>query len=666
MSEGDLTRRLGLGDTPSLLPFDIVVQIGRALQFQMSDNLIRYLDRQVDIHALLSTQHTLSTWCLVCRMWYDALSPVLLRNVVLYQHKQASRLSRILRQKGQYTDTIVLDCAQSANLWTHIGTMTNLRSLTTLVITYLDPSSVHPNFSKVLSVLRRMSSYCKIYILEVNYRSLLQVSKILNVLPPFGNTVPGRPSFPITIRPLHKPVDGVVGYTGHLLFHALQKDAYADWKRMDLDFRGFMRTDHHDDEDQQVAMLVNNSLKILEQRLGFVKLIRFDSIYFPNARKNLDTLLSILLPLLQGKAFVSGTAHQHEVISEAIFRLLWNYHPCLSPTGASTTPPNIDGVLARSLINCLQSFVDIFEHSLYHNVRRAFVLYLAELCWITGTIPQSMDLDVEYTSSDPFAIGHSSDIFKATWQGQIVAVKSIRGSPDRESASNDLFCHEVVTWRQLRHENILTLIGTCSPRSAGLLPCLVYPMYSTGNINIRQALDLWSVEVKQLEDWLYQIARGVEYLHSENVVHDAIRGNNIIITDNHCVKIDNFGFSKLFRTPGFPSIPTYGGSVRWMPPELLNEYANAVPNTTSDVYSFACTSVELYTRDRPFPEVPTETEVITQIVNGARPSRPSALSWKTMSKQLWQLLERCWDRDDDKRPTMKEVVFELSKPDWRQ
>ena len=72
------------------------------------------------------------------------------------------------------------------------------------------------------------------------------------------------------------------------------------------------------------------------------------------------------------------------------------------------------------------------------------------------------------------------------------------------SFSLEPFFGEVVRCRQLRHDNVLTMIGLGHPES-GYLPSVIYPMLGDGDL--RRVLDsdtlpIGVINEKQLEIWV--------------------------------------------------------------------------------------------------------------------------------------------------------------------
>ncbi|XP_075467227.1 testis-specific serine/threonine-protein kinase 6-like [Ascaphus truei] len=65
-----------------------------------------------------------------------------------------------------------------------------------------------------------------------------------------------------------------------------------------------------------------------------------------------------------------------------------------------------------------------------------------------------------------------------------------------------------------------------------------------------------------------QIVSALRYLHEHHLVHRDLKCENVLLTDNHCVKLTDFGFGR--KTQGYPEMcTTYCGSAAYAPPEVL-------------------------------------------------------------------------------------------------
>jgi serine/threonine protein kinase len=83
---------------------------------------------------------------------------------------------------------------------------------------------------------------------------------------------------------------------------------------------------------------------------------------------------------------------------------------------------------------------------------------------------------------------------------------------------------------------------------------------------------------------LYQIANGLHYIHSQNLVHRDVKPDNILISKTTPVqmKLSDFGFVKKTSSRGtFTQQSGLKGTLIWMAPEIL-ELLNHSSDSTSE------------------------------------------------------------------------------------
>ncbi|KAG4386303.1 hypothetical protein GLYMA_11G021800v4 [Glycine max] len=97
--------------------------------------------------------------------------------------------------------------------------------------------------------------------------------------------------------------------------------------------------------------------------------------------------------------------------------------------------------------------------------------------------------------------------------------------------------------------------------------------------------------------FLYQLLRGLKYVHSANILHRDLKPSNLLLNANCDLKIADFG---LARTTSETDFMTVYVVARWYrAPELLlncSEYTSAI-----DVWSVGCIFGEIMTREPLFP-----------------------------------------------------------------
>ena len=69
----------------------------------------------------------------------------------------------------------------------------------------------------------------------------------------------------------------------------------------------------------------------------------------------------------------------------------------------------------------------------------------------------------------------------------------------------------------------------------------------------------------------------------------------------------------------------------------------------------------MYSGRPPFSELKNDSAVVYQVVQGALPERPSKECRRSMSDEMWHLVESCLRPQFSMRPTMDEVTRMLMK-----
>ncbi|KAE9384733.1 kinase-like protein, partial [Gymnopus androsaceus JB14] len=262
----------------------------------------------------------------------------------------------------------------------------------------------------------------------------------------------------------------------------------------------------------------------------------------------------------------------------------------------------------------------------------------------------------------PVAGGGFADI----WHGKLedlerpVCLKVLRLiiEPDKEIRQKirKQFCNEALLWRQLKHPNILPLLGVNTDLFSPSF-CLISPWMENGNIISYLKQNTAHNRYKVL----LEIAAGLSYLHSRNppIIHGDIRGANILVTDDlHCCLAD-FGLALVNAdSQSWSTTTTVKGAIRWMAPELIinpkGKTVELIPlnQTSRDIYAFGCSIVEILTLRLPFHDQKTDAQVLFSLIKGERPARPEN-TW--CSDMLWDLTTRCWTECAADRPHASEV-----------
>ncbi|XP_031104402.1 LEAF RUST 10 DISEASE-RESISTANCE LOCUS RECEPTOR-LIKE PROTEIN KINASE-like 2.4 [Ipomoea triloba] len=177
--------------------------------------------------------------------------------------------------------------------------------------------------------------------------------------------------------------------------------------------------------------------------------------------------------------------------------------------------------------------------------------------------------------------------------GTFVAVKLLK----ELNGSGEEFINEVASISRTSHVNIVTLLGFCVE---GDKRALLYEFMPNGSLE-SFIYDGKLRSDRQLE-WLtlYKItigiARGLEYLHRgcrTKILHFDIKPHNILLDEDFCPKISDFGLAKLHTTKeSFVSITGARGTIGYVAPEVACRNFGAVSHK-ADVYSYGMMVLEI-------------------------------------------------------------------------
>ena len=132
-----------------------------------------------------------------------------------------------------------------------------------------------------------------------------------------------------------------------------------------------------------------------------------------------------------------------------------------------------------------------------------------------------------------------------------------------------------------------------------------------------------------------------------------------MISADRKAQVCDYGLSPITSNPSFIiAVPT--DSFRRLAPEIIDPPDSASSNFViaskpADVFAFAMLVVEVFSGEVPFSNTEGGS-VVTHIVNGKRPARPRAAEQLGLTVKMWRFVEKCWDANPNKRPTIDEVV----------
>ncbi|XP_027123241.2 LEAF RUST 10 DISEASE-RESISTANCEUS RECEPTOR-LIKE PROTEIN KINASE-like 1.2 isoform X2 [Coffea arabica] len=251
--------------------------------------------------------------------------------------------------------------------------------------------------------------------------------------------------------------------------------------------------------------------------------------------------------------------------------------------------------------------------------------------------------------------------------GREVAVKRLYESNFKRV---EHFRNEVEILTRLRHRNLVSLYGCTSRHCRELL--LVYEYIPNGTIAdhlhgplARPGSLPWSTRM----NIAIETASALSYLHASDVIHRDVKTNNILLDNNFCVKVADFGLSRLFPINATHVSTAPQGTPGYVDPEYHQCYHLT---DKSDVFSFGVVLIELIssmpavdiTRHR--HEINLSNIAVHRIQNHLlhelvddNLGYGSDYKLTAMIEDVAELAFQCLQYERDMRPTMQEVLQAL-------
>ncbi|KIO16363.1 hypothetical protein M407DRAFT_86092, partial [Tulasnella calospora MUT 4182] len=219
---------------------------------------------------------------------------------------------------------------------------------------------------------------------------------------------------------------------------------------------------------------------------------------------------------------------------------------------------------------------------------------------------------------------------------------------------------------ELSHPNIVKLEGFVADLSKNVV-WLVFPWEENGNLKDFLAAGDW--EVPERISLIYDVTRGVEYLHTQKppIYHSDLKSLNILVNLKFLAIITDFGSARRLQK-GAPLRPVFCAStntitltgskytIRWAAPEQLTENQSSL---ASDIWSLGWIVYEVMTNSIPFHDITVETTVMRRVIQGDLPFI-SADARMSLIRALCSLVTQCWSFDPNKRPTAEDCRKSIS------
>lgn len=243
----------------------------------------------------------------------------------------------------------------------------------------------------------------------------------------------------------------------------------------------------------------------------------------------------------------------------------------------------------------------------------------------------------------------------------LVAIKTLKENANSKTVGE--FKREVELMSELRHPNIISLLGVCMTNRL----CMLFEFMSHGDLHeyliahspSQDVPRNYTESILEQEDLLniaIQIAAGMEYLCSQHFVHRDLATRNCLVGDNLTVKISDFGLSRdvyssdYYRVQKSALLP-----IRWMSPESILYGKFTVE---SDIWSYGVVLWEIYSYGLQPYYAHNNQDVVDMIRSHQVLTCPEGCP-----PRMYALMIECWNQVPNRRPQFAEIHSRLIQ--WR-
>lgn len=203
----------------------------------------------------------------------------------------------------------------------------------------------------------------------------------------------------------------------------------------------------------------------------------------------------------------------------------------------------------------------------------------------------TFEITSRYSDLQPVGMGAFGLVCSARDQltSQNVAIKKIM-KPFSTPVLAKRTYRELKLLKHLRHENIISLSDIfISPLED------IYFVTELLGTDLHRLLTSRPLEKQFIQYFLYQIMRGLKYVHSAGVVHRDLKPSNILVNENCDLKICDFGLARIQD----PQMTGYVSTRYYRAPEIMLTWQKY--DVEVDIWSAGCIFAEMLEGKPLFP-----------------------------------------------------------------
>ena len=255
--------------------------------------------------------------------------------------------------------------------------------------------------------------------------------------------------------------------------------------------------------------------------------------------------------------------------------------------------------------------------------------------------PQMIDIQVaDLEFGEQLGSGSFGTVYKGKLRGHAVAIKAPNASASaKEQAELEREARLMASIAP--HPNVVRCFGlTAKPNMFVALQ-----LCSNGSL-----FDLLQTDQPVVGAWMAKVLRetcaGMAHLAQHAIVHRDLAARNVLLDENWCAKIADFGMSRT-SIGGAHQSTCDVAPLKWIAPESIK---SRLYSEKTDVWSFAIVMVEVLTRDQPYPHLEPLQVAIKTAYEDLRPTPPAGCT-----DMVATVIGAATQTDPQRRPTFAQI-----------
>nr|CAD7197367.1 unnamed protein product [Timema douglasi] len=227
--------------------------------------------------------------------------------------------------------------------------------------------------------------------------------------------------------------------------------------------------------------------------------------------------------------------------------------------------------------------------------------------------------------------------------GRMAPSRKTPGKPGMDSPLEKVY-REIAILKKLDHPNIVKLVEVLDDPLEDHL-YLVFELLERGEV-LEVPTD---TPLSESKAWTYfrDVIQGIEYLHYQRIIHRDIKPSNLLLGEDGCVQIGDFGVCNEFHGSD-ASLSNTAGTPAFMAPEALNN--STFSGKASDIWSMGVTLYAFV-----YGNIPFYNDNVLTLYKKIQNDSVQFPKDPRVSDELKDLITRMLHKDPCQRLTMPEV-----------